>query len=88
MIILIPYKSPELVKQIKNSFENINLQLLNLENATYLNTKQLTQSEKNDRMFDFLGCFELIDSEMRLFVIEGLGGEGKSMNLFYKANER
>ena len=88
MIILIPYKSPELVKQIKNSFENINLQLLNLENATYLNTKQLTQSEKNDRMFDFLGGFELIDSEMRLFVIEGLGGEGKSMNLFYKANER
>jgi hypothetical protein len=39
-------------------------------------------------MFDFLGGFELIDSEMRLFVIEGLGGEGKSMNLFYKANER
>jgi hypothetical protein len=88
MIILIPYKSPDLVRQIKNSFENINLQLLNLENATYLNTKQLTQSEKNDRMFDFLGGFELIDSEMRLFVIEGLGGEGRSMNLFYKANER
>jgi len=57
MIIIIPYKSPDLVKKIKNSFESINMKILNLENATYLNTKELTKSEKEDRTFDFLGGF-------------------------------
>jgi hypothetical protein len=33
-----------------------------------------------DRNLDFLGGFELIDSEMRMYVIEGLGGEEKAMN--------
>jgi hypothetical protein len=29
-----------------------------------------------------------MDAEFRMFVIEGLGGEGRSMDLFYRANER
>ena len=29
-----------------------------------------------------------MDSEMRMYVIEGLGGAGRSMNQFYLANER
>jgi hypothetical protein len=35
-----------------------------------------------------LGGFELIDKEMRLYVLEGLSGEDKGMNKFYLANER
>ena len=30
----------------------------------------------------------MIDREMRCYVIEGLGGEGRAMDRFYKANER
>lgn len=30
----------------------------------------------------------MIDSEMRMYVIEGLGGEEKAMNKFYLMNER
>lgn len=29
-----------------------------------------------------------MDSDFRMFVFEGLGGEGRSMDQFYKANER
>ena len=66
----------------------INLKILNLGNATYLNTKELTEEERNDRTFDFLGGFEIIDTDMRLFVIEGLGGPNNSIDQFYRANER
>jgi len=57
MIIIIPYKAPDLVKQISESFEQINLKILKLDNITYLNTKELTVQEQNDRNFDFLGGF-------------------------------
>lgn len=29
-----------------------------------------------------------MDTEFRMFVVEGLGGEGHSMDQFYRANER
>jgi hypothetical protein len=70
------------------AFEQINCTCLGLENALYLNTKELTEKEKNNRLLDYLGGFELIDSENRIFIIEGLGGRGNSMNLFYLRNER
>ena len=88
MIIIVPYKSPDTVKQVEASFERINLGCLNLENARYLNTKELTDEEKADRSLDFLGGFEIMDSEFRMFILEGLGGGGRSMDQFYRANER
>lgn len=48
----------------------------------------MTEEDKQNRALDFLGGFELIDKEMRLYVFEGLGGVGKAMNRFYLANER
>lgn len=44
--------------------------------------------ERADRMLDYLGGFELMDSEMRMFIIEGLGGPDRGMHQFYLANER
>ena len=88
MIIIVPYKSPETVKSIEASFERINLAGLNLENARYLNTKELTEEEREDRNLEFIGGFEIMDSEFRMFIIEGLGGPGRGMEQFYKANER
>ena len=88
MIIVVPYKASDKVKHIEASFESINCDKLNLPNARYLNTKELSEAEQNDSTLDFLGGFELIDKEMRMYVLEGLGGEGSSMNQMYKANER
>lgn len=88
MVIVIPYKAPATVKQLHQSFEKVNLELLGLDSAIYLNTKELTEAERNDRTLDYLGGFELIDSEMRMIVLEGIGGRGNSMDKFYQANER
>jgi len=74
MIIIIPYKAPATVKQLHGSFEKVNLELLNLDSVIYLNTKELSEAERNDRTLDYLGGFELIDSEMRMLIIEGIGG--------------
>lgn len=87
-ILIIPYKAPETVAQIESSFEKINLVCLGLENSRYLNTRELTTEERSSRKIDFLSGFELMDSDFRLYIIEGLGGEGKSMNQFYLENQR
>jgi hypothetical protein len=88
MVIMIPYKSPEIVKQIEDSFEKVNLKGLNLPNARYLSTKDLTEEERNDRRLDFIGGFCLMDSETRMYILEGLGGEGRGMSEFYQDNLR
>jgi hypothetical protein len=43
MVIIVPYKSSDKVKAIENAFQNINLDGLNLPNARYLNTFELTE---------------------------------------------
>jgi hypothetical protein len=83
MIIIIPYKAPDHVKAIQSTFERINCSGLGLENARYLNTKELSTEERDNRRLDFLAGFEIMDSEFRMFVFEGLGGPGHSMDQFY-----
>lgn len=76
------------MSRILESIEKINLEGLKLENYRQLNTKEFCDAERANRTLDFLGGFELMDSEFRMIVIEGLGGKGHSMNKFYKLNER
>ena len=45
-----------------------------MDNVRYVNTKEFTEEEKKDRKMDVLTGFELIDSEHRIYIIEGLGG--------------
>jgi hypothetical protein len=49
MIIVIPYRASDQVKRIETSFEIINIKALNLPNARYLNTKELTDEDKVNR---------------------------------------
>lgn len=78
-IIIIPYKSPDLVKQIESAYEKVNLKGLGVDNIRYLNTKEFSEDERKNRRLDFIGGFELMDSEHRVFIFEGLGGEGRGM---------
>ena len=80
MVIKIPYKSPDLVKRIEDTFERVNLEGLNLPNARYLSTKEFSEAERNDRKLDFIGGFCLMDSEYRMYILEGLGGEGRGIH--------
>ena len=42
IVLILPYKSPKLVKHIINSFQQINLKILKLESLAYLATKEFT----------------------------------------------
>jgi len=88
LIIKIPYKSPDLVKRIEETFERVNLKGLNLPNARYLSTKEFTEEERTDRKLDFIGGFCLMDQEYRMYILEGLGGEGRGIHQFYLDNMR
>lgn len=69
-----PYKSQDFVKKLQDTFYDINLAASKIEagGLRAIATKKLTEEEKKDRTLDFLGGFEIIDGEFRLFVIEGL----------------
>ena len=79
LIIIIPYKSPDMVKQIEESYEKVNLKGLNLENARYLNTKEFNAEERKNRSLDYISGFSLMDSETRMYIFEGLGGDGRGI---------
>ena len=53
---------------------------LGFDNVRYLNTKEFTEEEKKNRRLDFIGGFELMDSENRIYIFEGLGGETRAMH--------
>ena len=61
---------------------------LDLPNARYLSTKEFSEEERNDRKLDFIGGFCLMDQETRMYVFEGLGGDGRGIHQFYMANLR
>jgi len=61
---------------------------LDLPNARYLSTKEFSEEERNDRKLDFIGGFSLMDAESRMYIFEGLGGDGKGMHQFYLENMR
>lgn len=88
MIIIIPYRAPETVMQIEQSFERINMQKLGFDNVRYLNTKEFTEDERKNRRLDFIGGFELMDQENRIYIFEGLGGEDRAMYQLYQDNLR
>jgi hypothetical protein len=68
------------VAQIERSFERINMEKLGFDNVRYLNTKEFSEEERKNRRLDFVGGVELIDAENRIYIFEGLGGEGRAMN--------
>jgi hypothetical protein len=86
MIIIIPYRSPDTVKQIEASYEKVNLRGLGVDNVRYLNTKEFSEDERKNRRLDFIGGFEIMDAEFRMYILEGLGGFGRGINEFYLDN--
>lgn len=86
MIIIIPYKSPDTVKQIEASYEKVNLRGLGVDNVRYLNTKEFTDEERKNRRLDFIGGVEIMDAEFRMYIFEGLGGFGRGIHEFYLDN--
>ena len=53
-----------------------------------MSTKEFTEEEKANRALDFMGGFCLMDNETRMYIFEGIGGESRGMEMFYKDNMR
>lgn len=53
---------------------------LEFDSVRYLNTKEFSEEERKNRKLDFIGGFELMDPEFRMFVFEGLGGSGRGIH--------
>ena len=53
---------------------------LGVDNVRYLNTKEFSEEERKNRRLDVITGFELIDSECRIFILEGLAGDGRGMS--------
>lgn len=89
-VYIIPYKQGKFMAKIHRTIEEINLEGLDIpdKNVRMLNTKEFSEEERENRLLDFVGGFELMDNEIRMLVVEGVGGKGRSMNKFYRANER
>lgn len=64
------------------------MQKLGFDNVRYLNTKEFTEEERKNRRLDFIGGIELMESDNRIYIFEGLGGEQHAMNQFYQENMR
>lgn len=45
-----------------------------------MSTKEFTEDERKDRTLDFLSGFCMMDSETRMYILEGLGGEGRGVH--------
>lgn len=56
------------------------MKLLGFDSVRYLNTKDFSEEERKNRKLDFISGVEMMDSENRIYIFEGLGGEGRSMN--------
>lgn len=78
LIYILPYNSPDLVERIQTVFEQYNCRALNLEHVSRsaLAARVLSSEELSNKELDIITGFELIDSQFRVYVFEGmpLGG--------------
>ncbi|EGR26983.1 hypothetical protein IMG5_203820 [Ichthyophthirius multifiliis] len=63
-----------MVEKIQEIFYEVNMKAGQFEQGGIraIATKKLTEQERNSRVLDFLGGFEILDDDFRLFVFEGL----------------
>jgi hypothetical protein len=70
------YNDSETMKNLKDLFENINKDAFNLKSVKETYTKTLSLDEQNDNLIDYISGFQLIDSNIRITILEGIAGKG------------
>jgi len=75
------------MKNLKEVFEQVNKEAFNLKSTKEIYTKVLSPEEQDDNESDYISGFQLIDTNFRITIIEGISS--KSMKLirerFYKS---
>lgn len=73
------YKDHESIAILKDLFETTNKQAFDLKSAKEIYTRDLTDEEKEDNSLDYISGFQLIDSNTRITILEGISE--KSMKI-------
>jgi hypothetical protein len=72
-IYITTYEDIETMKILKELFENINREALNFKSVKEIYTQTLTPEQQDDNLLDFISGFQIIDTNLRITVIEGRG---------------
>lgn len=71
-----------MLKLIQVAFKAVNKERLNVRSLTTVQYTDEQLKGANDGSLDVLSGFQVVDDHWRLVVVEGLGGEGKGMEMF------
>ena len=85
-VYIMPYKSTEFIVKLQNEINSINLEALNIQdgNLRSLTTHSFSEIERNNKDLNFIGGFEIIDNESRIYVLEGLAEKAmKRLNFYF-----
>lgn len=69
------YNDIEALKTLKELFESINQTALSLKSVKEVYTNSLTQEEQEDNNLDYISGFQIIDSTMRITIVEGIANK-------------
>lgn len=69
------YSDSELMKKLKELFEQINQPAFQLRSVKEIYTKSLTPEEQDNNEINYISGFQLIDKEQRITIIEGITGQ-------------
>ena len=67
------------MKILKDLFESINQDAFKLKSVKEIYTRTLSPEELDDNEIDYISGFQVIDSNLRITILEGI--TGKAMNL-------
>jgi len=73
------YNDSETMKTLKELFESLNKDAFKLKSVKEIYTKTLTPEEQSDNDIDYISGFQILDSSIRITVLEGKSG--KAMKL-------
>ena len=70
------YNDSNLMTTLKKLFEEINQKAFNLESSKEVYSRDLTDEEKDNNEIDYISGFQLIDTTLRITILEGVTGKG------------
>ena len=75
-IYVFSYKNTRFLQELQKELVDINLACLGIEggNERDIRTRKLTDAEKKNQNFDYIGGVEIIDKDYRIFILEGMAG--------------
>ena len=74
------------MRNLKEVFETINREAFQLKSVKEIYTRILGETEMDNNEIDYISGFQIIDSNFRITIIEGIGG--KAMKIIKKAFEK